>query len=229
MLLKDKKELKCAKTTVNQTKMLLKDNYNILEYSPFLTGTAFARSPCLGQQTNSTPEKTSIPQGKSMAKLFTFIPRSWHALAAVWFHLSKSQHRVWLWIWSKRQCSGTKRASLWKAPAVGVVILEKRYREDPDGEASVLRRKSKEISSLDGRRRPNTGITNCAKRLSDFSSSRNRKANLIGFGAQVHLAFVSRQFVESTMFQNCFGMKQHQVPISFLELLLERGTTFSKG
>ena len=72
-----------------------------------------------GQQTNSTPEKTSIPQGKSMAKLLTFMPRSWQAVEAVLFHWSKSQHLVWLWMWSNRQCSGTSRASLWKAPAVG--------------------------------------------------------------------------------------------------------------
>ena len=71
-----------------------------------------------GQQTNSTPENTSIPQGKSIAKLLTFIPRPLQAFDAVVFHISKSQHLVWLWMWSKRQCSGTKRASLWKGPAM---------------------------------------------------------------------------------------------------------------
>ena len=49
-----------------------------------------------GQQTNSTPENTSIPQGKSMAKLLTFIPRPLQAFDAVVFHISKSQHLVWL-------------------------------------------------------------------------------------------------------------------------------------
>ena len=78
--------------------------------APFLAG-------FLGQQTNSTPEKTSMPQGRSMAKLLTFRPRSAQASAAVRFHLSKFQHLVWLWMWSKRQCSGTRRASDWKGPA----------------------------------------------------------------------------------------------------------------
>ena len=70
-----------------------------------------------GQQTNSTPEKTSMPQGNSIAKLLTLMPRSRQAPVAVLFHWSKSQHLVWLWMWSKRQCSGTRRASLWKGPA----------------------------------------------------------------------------------------------------------------
>ena len=73
----------------------------------------------LGQQTNSTPEKTSMPQGRSMAKLLTLIPLCWQAEAAVAFHWSKSQQRDWLWMWSKRQCSGTRSASLWKGPAGG--------------------------------------------------------------------------------------------------------------
>ena len=70
-----------------------------------------------GQQTNSTPEKTSMPQGSSMAKLLTRMPRSPHASPAVRFQSSKFMHCVWLWMWSKRQCSGTSRASLWKGPA----------------------------------------------------------------------------------------------------------------
>lgn len=79
-----------------------------------------------GQQTNSTPEKTSIPQGNNMAKLLTLMPRSRQACVAVRFHWSKSQQRVWLWMWSNRQCSGTKRASLWKGPATwseNIVLL----------------------------------------------------------------------------------------------------------
>ena len=59
-----------------------------------------------------------MPQGRSMAKLLTLMPRSLQAPVAVRFHWSKSQHLVWLWMWSNRQCSGTKRASLWKGPAV---------------------------------------------------------------------------------------------------------------
>ncbi len=83
---------------------------------PFLE----AAGAALGQHTNSTPLKTSMPQGRSMAKLLTFMLRSLQALAAVLFHWSKSQHLVWLWMWSNRQCSGTRRASDWKAPAVNV-------------------------------------------------------------------------------------------------------------
>ena len=41
-----------------------------------------------GQQTNSTPEKTSIPHGSSMAKLFSFMPRSEQAEPAVAFQAS---------------------------------------------------------------------------------------------------------------------------------------------
>ena len=84
----------------------------------------------LGQQTNSTPEKTSMPQGSSMAKLLTLMPRSAHAPVAVRFHSSKFQQRVWLWMWSKRQCSGTRRASLWNGPAGGAAELTG-YRIDP--------------------------------------------------------------------------------------------------
>ena len=51
-----------------------------------------------GQQTNSTPLKTSIPQGSSMAKERSFMPRSEQALPAVEFHWSKFQHFVWLWM-----------------------------------------------------------------------------------------------------------------------------------
>ena len=49
-----------------------------------------------GQQTNSTPLKTSMPQGRSMAKDRSFIPLSEQALPAVEFHWSKFQHLVWL-------------------------------------------------------------------------------------------------------------------------------------
>ena len=70
-----------------------------------------------GQQTNSTPLKTSMPQGRSIAKDRSFMERSPQAAAAVVFHWSKFQHRVWLWMWSKRQCSGTSRASDWKGPS----------------------------------------------------------------------------------------------------------------
>jgi len=72
---------------------------------------------CLGQQTNSTPEKTEIPQGRSMAKLRICIPRSWQAAAPVWFHLTNGQHREALWMWSNRQPSGTSRASDWNGPS----------------------------------------------------------------------------------------------------------------
>ena len=96
---------------LNNLRFMLVTDHCVLKhtFTPFFV---------IGQQTNSTPEKTSMPQGKSMAKLLTFMLRSWHAEAAVRFHWSKSQHLVWLWMWSKRQCSGTNRASLWKAPAI---------------------------------------------------------------------------------------------------------------
>lgn len=70
-----------------------------------------------GQQTNSTPEKSEMPQGRSMAKVRRVMERSVQAVAAVWFHLSNSQHLVWLWMWSNRQFSGTRRASLWNGPS----------------------------------------------------------------------------------------------------------------
>ncbi len=89
---------------------------NIMYYNlippPFLFAFCF-----LGQQTNSTPEKTSIPHGSSIAKLLTRMPRPPQASAAVAFHLSKSRQRDWLWMWSNRQCSGTSSASDWKGPA----------------------------------------------------------------------------------------------------------------
>ena len=59
-----------------------------------------------------------MPQGRSMAKDLSFMPLSAQARPAVEFHWSKFQHFVWLWIWSKRQCSGTRRASDWKGPSV---------------------------------------------------------------------------------------------------------------
>ena len=77
-----------------------------------------------GQQTNSTPEKTSMPQGRSIAKLRSRIDRSEQARPAVPFHWSKFQHLVWLCMWSKRQCSGTRRASDWKGPSAGRVLVE---------------------------------------------------------------------------------------------------------
>uniref|UniRef100_A0A8W7PR41 Uncharacterized protein n=1 Tax=Anopheles coluzzii TaxID=1518534 RepID=A0A8W7PR41_ANOCL len=53
---------------------------------------------CLGQQTNSTPEKSEMPQGSSMAKLRICMLRSWQAAAPVWFHLTNGQHRDALWM-----------------------------------------------------------------------------------------------------------------------------------
>ena len=47
-----------------------------------------------GQQTNSTPLKTSIPHGKSIAKDRSLIDLSVHARPAVPFHWSKFQHFV---------------------------------------------------------------------------------------------------------------------------------------
>lgn len=73
--------------------------------------------PLVGQQTNSTPEKREMPQGRSMAKLRRVRSRSWQLCAAVWFHRSNSQQRVWLWMWSNRQFSGTSSASLWNGPS----------------------------------------------------------------------------------------------------------------
>lgn len=73
---------------------------------------------CFGQQTNSTPENTDIPHGNNIAKLRICMPRSWQAAAPVWFHLMNGQQRDALWIWSKRQPSGTKRASDWNGPSV---------------------------------------------------------------------------------------------------------------
>ena len=49
-----------------------------------------------GQHTNSTPLKTSMPHGRSMAKERSFMPRSPQARPAVEFHWSKFQHFVWL-------------------------------------------------------------------------------------------------------------------------------------
>lgn len=73
--------------------------------------------PLVGQHTNSTPEKSEIPHGRSMAKLRSERSLSWQLCAAVWFQRSNSQQRVWLWMWSKRQFSGTSRASLWNGPS----------------------------------------------------------------------------------------------------------------
>ena len=64
-----------------------------------------------------------MPQGRSMAKDLSFIPLSAQARPAVEFHWSKFQHLVWLWMWSKRQCSGTKRASDWKGPSEGRMLV----------------------------------------------------------------------------------------------------------
>ena len=72
---------------------------------------------CLGQQTNSTPENREMPQGSNMAKLRKVRSRSWQDCAAVTFQRSNCQHLVWLWMWSKRQFSGTNSASLWKGPS----------------------------------------------------------------------------------------------------------------
>lgn len=72
---------------------------------------------CFGQQTNSTPENNEIPQGNNMAKLRICIPRSWQAAAPVWFHLTNGQQRDALWMWSKRQPSGTSSASDWNGPS----------------------------------------------------------------------------------------------------------------
>lgn len=73
---------------------------------------------CFGQQTNSTPENNEIPQGSSIAKLRICILRSWHAVAPVWFHRTNGQQRDALWMWSKRQPSGTNKASDWNGPSV---------------------------------------------------------------------------------------------------------------
>lgn len=75
------------------------------------------RLKCFGQQTNSTPEKSEIPQGNSMAKLRICIPRSWQAAAPVWFHLTNGQHLDALWMWSNKQPSGTNKASDWNGPS----------------------------------------------------------------------------------------------------------------
>lgn len=72
---------------------------------------------CFGQQTNSTPENNEIPHGNNIAKLLICIPRSWQAVAPVWFHRTNGQHLEALWMWSKRQPSGTKRASDWNGPS----------------------------------------------------------------------------------------------------------------
>lgn len=72
---------------------------------------------CLGQQTNSTPLKREIPQGSSMAKDLSWSPLSWQAIAAVAFHRPKVQQLLWLWMWSNRQFSGTRRASDWNGPS----------------------------------------------------------------------------------------------------------------
>uniref|UniRef100_A0A182Q1Y3 Uncharacterized protein n=1 Tax=Anopheles farauti TaxID=69004 RepID=A0A182Q1Y3_9DIPT len=53
---------------------------------------------CFGQQTNSTPEKSEMPQGSSMAKLRICMLRSWQAAAPVWFHLTNGQQREALWM-----------------------------------------------------------------------------------------------------------------------------------
>ena len=78
-----------------------------------------------GQQTNSTPLNTSMPHGSNMANDLSFMLLSPQALEAVEFHWSKFQHFVWLWMWSKRQCSGTNRASDWNGPSTMLVKLVK--------------------------------------------------------------------------------------------------------
>ena len=57
-----------------------------------------------------------------MAKERRRIDLSAQAWPAVPFHWSKFQHLVWLCMWSKRQCSGTRRASDWKGPSGGLVV-----------------------------------------------------------------------------------------------------------
>lgn len=84
---------------------------------------------CFGQHTNSTPEKSEIPQGSSMAKLRICMFRSWHAAAPVWFHLMNGQHRDALWMWSNRHPSGTRRASDWKGPSGSRGKIGKRKKE----------------------------------------------------------------------------------------------------
>lgn len=73
--------------------------------------------PFFGQQTNSTPEKRSTPHGNNMAKLLSCMVLSRQLWAAVLFQSSKLWQMLWLWMWSKRQCSGTSRASLWNCPS----------------------------------------------------------------------------------------------------------------
>lgn len=77
----------------------------------------FSPLKCFGQQTNSTPLKREMPQGSSMAKDLSCRPRSWQAPAAVAFQRPKVQQLLWLWMWSKRQFSGTRRASDWNGPS----------------------------------------------------------------------------------------------------------------
>lgn len=73
---------------------------------------------CFGQQTNSTPENSEMPHGSSIAKLRICMLRSWQAWAPVWFHRTNGQQRDALWMWSKRQPSGTSKASDWNGPSV---------------------------------------------------------------------------------------------------------------
>lgn len=72
---------------------------------------------CLGQHTNSTPLNKEMPQGRSMAKDRNWSPLSWQALPAVAFHRPNVQQLLWLWMWSNKQFSGTKRASDWNGPS----------------------------------------------------------------------------------------------------------------
>lgn len=84
---------------------------------------------CFGQQTNSTPENREMPHGSNMAKLRICMPRSWHAVAPVWFHRTNGQQRDALWIWSNRQPSGTSRASDWNGPSANHETREKKNRK----------------------------------------------------------------------------------------------------
>lgn len=72
---------------------------------------------CFGQQTNSTPVKRDIPQGRSIANDLSCRLRSVQATAAVAFHRSKDQQLLWLCMWSNKQFSGTNNASDWKGPS----------------------------------------------------------------------------------------------------------------
>ena len=78
------------KTRDVKTTYLLKDLFSrilgLKKVYTLVTLSFLGFGALVGQQTNSTPEKTSIPQGSSMAKLRSFMDLSAQALSAVLFH-----------------------------------------------------------------------------------------------------------------------------------------------